>query len=93
MLREDFPELRTAVVIVSGDLFDQEDANLVVGFTDTFDTDTDRNIIISRESAQGLMLAGCTATTGTSSTRTCAARSPACPRYRWSPGRRRPAAS
>lgn len=56
VLREDFPELRTAVVIVSGDLFDQEDANLVVGFSDTFDTDTDRNIIISRESTQGLLL-------------------------------------
>jgi DNA-binding SARP family transcriptional activator len=56
VLREDFADLRTAVVVMTGDLFDQEDANLVIGFCDTFDTDTDRNIVISQESAQGLLL-------------------------------------
>jgi DNA-binding SARP family transcriptional activator len=56
LLREDYAGLRTAVVIMSGDLFAQDDANLVVGFTDTFDTDTDRNIVISSESAQGILL-------------------------------------
>ena len=41
---------------MSGDLFAQEDCNLVVGFCDTFDTDTDRSIVISSESMQGLLL-------------------------------------
>ncbi|MCF2436681.1 DUF6430 domain-containing protein [Streptomyces thinghirensis] len=39
-----------------GDLFDQEDANLVVGFTDTFDTATERDPVISRESVQGQLV-------------------------------------
>jgi DNA-binding SARP family transcriptional activator len=56
VFREDFSDPETAVVVMSGDLFAQEEANLVVGFCDTFDTDTDRSIIISRESAQGLLL-------------------------------------
>jgi DNA-binding SARP family transcriptional activator len=54
--RKDLDGLKTAVVVMAGDLFGQDDANLVVGFCDTFDTDTDRSIIISRESAQGLLL-------------------------------------
>jgi hypothetical protein len=56
VLREDFADLRTAVVVMTGDLFSQEDANLVVGFSDTFDTNTDRNIVISSESVQGMLL-------------------------------------
>jgi DNA-binding SARP family transcriptional activator len=56
VVREDFAGLRTAVVVMTGDLFAQEDANLVVGFCDTFDTDVDRNIVISAESAQGMLL-------------------------------------
>jgi hypothetical protein len=48
--------LRTAVAVMTGDLFAQDDANLVIGFSDTFDTDTDRNIVISAESSQGRLL-------------------------------------
>ena len=44
------------VVVVRGDLFDQEDANLVVGFTDTFDTSTDQDAVISRASVQGQLV-------------------------------------
>ena len=56
VVREDFADPDIAIVVTSGDLFAQEDANLVVGFCDTFDTDTDRNIVISGESAQGRLL-------------------------------------
>jgi hypothetical protein len=56
VFREDFADPEVAVVVMSGDLFTQEDANLVVGFCDTFDTDTDRSIVISSESTQGLLL-------------------------------------
>ena len=54
--RSDFTSPNVAVVVMTGDLFAQDDANLVIGFCDTFDTDTGRNIIISAESAQGLLL-------------------------------------
>jgi DNA-binding SARP family transcriptional activator len=54
--KADFTALRNAVVVMSGDLFAQDDANLVAGFCDTFDTDTERNIVISAESTQGLLL-------------------------------------
>jgi DNA-binding SARP family transcriptional activator len=60
VVREEFAALKTAVVVMTGDLFDQDDANLVVGFSDTFDTDIDididRNIVISAESTQGVLL-------------------------------------
>lgn len=56
VFREDFIDPDIAIVVMSGDLFAQEDANLVVGFCDTFDTDTDRSIVISSESVQGLLL-------------------------------------
>ncbi len=56
LYRKDLASLKTAVVVLTGDLFGQDDANLVVGFCDTFDTETDRNVIISRESTQGEML-------------------------------------
>jgi hypothetical protein len=46
-----------AVRIVVGDLFAQEDAELVVGFTDTFDTSVAGDRIIARESVQGQLLA------------------------------------
>ncbi|MEU1010113.1 macro domain-containing protein [Streptomyces sp. NPDC005890] len=55
LLRHTLRGLRVDVVVVRGDLFDQEDANLVVGFTDTFDTSTD-DIVISRESVQGQLV-------------------------------------
>ena len=56
VIREHFTDPSATVIVMSGDLFGQDDANLVVGFTDTFDTDTDRNIVISTESTQGQLL-------------------------------------
>jgi len=56
LVREDFTDLKAGVTVMTGDLFAQDDANLVVGFCDTFDTDIDRNIVISQESTQGVML-------------------------------------
>jgi hypothetical protein len=56
VLRREFPGLRVELVVRRGDLFEQDDANLVVGFGDTFDTDTENDAIISRESAQGQLL-------------------------------------
>jgi hypothetical protein len=56
VFRQDFSDPGVTVVVMSGDLFAQQDANLVVGFCDTFDTDTDRSIVISSDSAQGVLL-------------------------------------
>ncbi|MFJ3235105.1 macro domain-containing protein [Streptomyces sp. NPDC086787] len=50
------PGRRTDVVLVRGDLFEQGDSNLVVGFTDTFDTETDRDVVISRDSVQSQLV-------------------------------------
>ncbi|MEV7340671.1 macro domain-containing protein [Streptomyces sp. NPDC093544] len=47
---------RADVVLVRGDLFEQADCNLVVGFTDTFDTETDQDIVISRDSVQSQLV-------------------------------------
>ncbi|MFU0243528.1 macro domain-containing protein, partial [Streptomyces scabiei] len=55
LLRQPFPGAGD-LVVVRGDLFDQEDANLVVGFTDTFDTATEQDLVISRESVQGQLV-------------------------------------
>ncbi|UFR01730.1 DUF6430 domain-containing protein [Streptomyces sp. Go40/10] len=55
LLRHTLRGLRVDVVVLRGDLFDQEDANLVVGFSDTFDTFTD-DVVISRESVQGQLV-------------------------------------
>lgn len=51
-----FPSLSVVLTIKEGDLFDQDDANLAVGFGDTFDTNTDQDKIISRDSVQGQFL-------------------------------------
>lgn len=56
LLRHKVPGRPVDVVVVRGDLFDQSDANLVVGFTDTFDTATDHDVVISRESVQGQLV-------------------------------------
>ena len=47
----------------AGDLFDEADANLVVGFADTFDTATENDAVISRASVQGQLLDRLTAAT------------------------------
>jgi len=44
------------VTIQAGNIFEQK-AHWVVGFSDTFDTDTRNNVIINRESLQGQLLA------------------------------------
>ncbi|WEO95591.1 macro domain-containing protein [Streptomyces sp. FXJ1.172] len=55
LLRHSLRGLRVDVVVMRGDLFDQADANLVVGFSDTFDTHPD-DVVISRESVQGQLV-------------------------------------
>jgi DNA-binding SARP family transcriptional activator len=56
VFRHKFTNPNLLVAIMPGDLFAQDDANLVIGFTDTFDTATDDDVIISSESAQGQLL-------------------------------------
>jgi hypothetical protein len=56
LLRREFPGLRATVAVRCGDLFEQDDANLAVGFGDTFDTATQDGTLISRESVQGQLL-------------------------------------
>ncbi|MFY1670336.1 macro domain-containing protein [Plantactinospora sp. WMMB334] len=41
-----------SISVISGDLFAHDDAHLVVGFTDTFDTNTRGNVVISSGSVQ-----------------------------------------
>ncbi|MEU6771092.1 macro domain-containing protein [Streptomyces sp. NPDC046759] len=55
LLRHTLRGLRVDVVVMRGDLFDQDDANLVVGFCDTFDTFPD-DVVISRDSVQGQLV-------------------------------------
>jgi hypothetical protein len=52
VFRHDFTDSGTAVAITTGDLFAQESANLVVGFTDTFDTTVDHDLINGTECVQ-----------------------------------------
>ncbi|MFJ9245413.1 macro domain-containing protein [Streptomyces sp. NPDC101776] len=54
--RVPLPGQRADVVLVRGDLFEQTDCNLVVGFTDTFDTETEQDIVISRDSVQSQLV-------------------------------------
>ena len=56
VLRREFPGLGVTLVVRSGDLFEEADANLVVGFADTFDTATENDMVISRASVQGQLL-------------------------------------
>lgn len=56
VVRRDFKHPEMSVVIEVGDLFAQSDAHLVIGFTDTFDTSIENDLIIHRTSVQGQML-------------------------------------
>jgi DNA-binding SARP family transcriptional activator len=56
VFRHKFTSPNVIVTIMPGDLFTQDDANLAIGFTDTFDTATDDDVIISSTSAQGQLL-------------------------------------
>ncbi|MBQ0828868.1 macro domain-containing protein [Streptomyces tagetis] len=55
-VRQEFRRPNMAVTVGPGDLFD-EPAHLVVGFSDTFDTDVRGGLVISDGSVQGQMLA------------------------------------
>ncbi|MFR9795180.1 macro domain-containing protein [Streptomyces sp. MS06] len=56
VLRREFTGIHTRLVVKAGDLFDQHDANMAVGFCDTFDTATENDVVISRDSVQGQLL-------------------------------------
>lgn len=56
LLRRDFDDPAVSVVIARGDLLAQRDTHLVVGFTDTFDTATDLDIVINQTSVQGQLV-------------------------------------
>lgn len=60
LFRHRLPGARACVVIAVGDLFHQDDAHLVAGFTDTFDTSTDtstdQDMAINDDSVQGQLL-------------------------------------
>lgn len=56
LVRRAFPGLDVVLTVRRGDLFGQDDANLAVGFGDTFDTSTELDRIISRDSVQGQLL-------------------------------------
>ncbi|MFE2523936.1 macro domain-containing protein [Streptomyces sp. NPDC059382] len=57
LLRRDFEDPAVSVVITRGDLLAQRGSHLVVGFTDTFDTATDQDIVINQASIQGQLVA------------------------------------
>jgi hypothetical protein len=46
----------STIVILAGDLFAEQDAHLVVGFSDTFDTDTTDDMVINRRSLQAVAM-------------------------------------
>jgi DNA-binding SARP family transcriptional activator len=52
VFRHDFTDSGMAVAITAGDLFAQDSVNLVVGFTDTFDTTVDHDLINGTDSVQ-----------------------------------------
>ncbi len=56
LLRREFSDLRVTLLVQHGDLFDQNDANLVAGFSDTFDTATENDVVIAQDSVQGQLL-------------------------------------
>ena len=56
VLRRELPGLGVTLLVRRGDLFEQQDANLAIGFGDTFDTSTEDDVVISRESVQGQLL-------------------------------------
>jgi Domain of unknown function (DUF6430) len=55
-LRRDFKQPEITVRVEIGDLFAQKDANIVVGFSDTFDTSVTNNRVINEHSLQGQLL-------------------------------------
>lgn len=54
-ISRDFTHPDVTVTVELGDLFDHE-CHLVIGFTDTFDTDTAEESLVSRRSVQGQLL-------------------------------------
>jgi Domain of unknown function (DUF6430)/Bacterial transcriptional activator domain len=55
-VRREFSGLGVTLVVRCGDLFEQDDASLVAGFGDTFDTATENDAVVSRASVQGQLL-------------------------------------
>jgi hypothetical protein len=56
VLRREFPGIGVTVVVRCADVFEQDDASLVVGFGDTYDTATEDDAVISRSSVQGQLI-------------------------------------
>ncbi|MEW2518881.1 macro domain-containing protein [Actinacidiphila alni] len=56
-VRQEFRRPDMTVTVVAGDLFEQTDAHLVVGFTDTFDTSAAGGLVIHDASVQGQLTA------------------------------------
>jgi hypothetical protein len=56
-VRQEFRRPDMTVVVEEGDLFEQADAHLVAGFTDTFDTVSAAGRVINEASVQGQLLA------------------------------------
>ena len=56
LLRHSFDQPRMTFVLAVGDLFAAQTADLVIGFTDTFDTSTEDDRVISRHTMQGQLL-------------------------------------
>ncbi|UWE11048.1 macro domain-containing protein [Actinacidiphila bryophytorum] len=55
-VRQEFRRPDMAIVVEEGDLFEQQDASLVVGFCDTFDTASDGGAVIDGTSVQAQLL-------------------------------------
>lgn len=56
VLRVEVAKGNAQLVIALGDLFAQDGAHLAVGFTDTFDTATDQDVVINGGSVQGQLV-------------------------------------
>jgi hypothetical protein len=56
VLRREFTGIGVTLVVRCGDLFEQDDASLIVGFGDTFDTVTQDDAVVSQASVQGQLL-------------------------------------
>jgi DNA-binding SARP family transcriptional activator len=56
LMEHAFKHARVKLVVAVGDLFTSQQADLVVGFTDTFDTSIVDDVVISRHSMQGQLL-------------------------------------
>lgn len=56
LLQHSLDEPKVTITLAAGDLFASDESDLVIGFSDTFDTSTDDDLIISSRTAQGQLL-------------------------------------